>query len=254
MKVVVLGSGSEGNSTFIEINNVKILIDVGFNYKQLKKKLEEIEIDIKDIQYLFITHEHTDHIRGLSVFLHNVKPILCLTKKLTHVLFPDEMYDKVILLEKINIIKDIKINVLPLSHDAIDPIGLMFEYSIESLVYITDTGYINTKIIDIAKNKNYYIIESNHDPEKLINGPYPPYLQKRILSDVGHLSNKMCGVYLSKLIGKNTKKVILAHLSKTNNTEEIALNTVKKVLIENKILFYNIECANEESFVKINNS
>ena len=99
--------------------------------------------------------------------------------------------------------------------------------------------------------KNCYIIESNHDTEKLIKGPYPEYLQRRILSDKGHLSNELCAGYLSRLIGKDTKKVVLAHLSETNNTEELALSTNKRILEENEIDFNEIVCASEEKVLII---
>ena len=217
MRVSILGSGSKGNSTLIEINNKKILIDVGFSYKYIKEKLEEIKIDPKEIDYLLLTHEHTDHIYGLNVFLKRVKPLLLVKEKLYNLLFDKNEYEKIQLLENINEIDGIKITVLQLSHDAVDPIGFLIENSEESLVYIADTGYINHKILSQIINKTYYLMESNHDTELLINGPYPPHLQRRILSDKGHLSNEFCGTYLSKVIGRNTKKVILIHYINLKN-------------------------------------
>ncbi len=99
-------------------------------------------------------------------------------------------------------------------------------------MYITDTGYINVKYHEKLKNKNLYIIESNHDIEKLMNGKYPYHLKQRILSDEGHLSNKDCSYYLKTFIGENTNNIILIHLSEENNTEELAYNELKKVLEE----------------------
>ena len=250
MKITILGSGSEGNSTLIEINNLKILIDVGFSYKQLKNKLASLNIDPKEIKHLLITHEHSDHTKGLNIFLNKVKPNLYIKNELREVLIECRDYDKTTLINEEFFIENVFVRVLPLSHDAVNPVGYLIEED-ESLVYITDTGYIHKRILNLIENKNYYIIESNHDTEMLINGPYPLYLQKRILSDKGHISNDFCGTYLSKIIGEKTKKIILAHLSKTNYSPDIALNTVTRILKENGINFENIECANEEELVKM---
>lgn len=251
MRVSILGSGSKGNSTLIEINNKKILIDVGFSYKYIKEKLEEIKIDPKEIDYLLLTHEHADHIYGLNALLKKSKPLLLVKEKLYNILFEEQKYSKVQFLEEEQKFDDIKITVLQLSHDAIDPIGFLIENDEESIVYIADTGYINHKILSKIKNKTYYLIESNHDTELLINGPYPPHLQRRILSDRGHLSNEFCGTYLSKIVGKNTKKAILIHISEINNNPNIALETTIQILKENEIDFNNIECANQRKMVII---
>ena len=251
MKIAVLGSGSKGNSTFIDINNKKILIDVGFSYKQLKQKLKKINVDPKEIDYTLITHEHTDHTYGLKVFMKNTKSKILMTKKLHETLLYDVQVENVQHLEETQILSDITIDLLHLSHDAVDPVGFLIESNNESLVYIADTGYINHKLFEKISNKTYYLLESNHDTEMLINGPYPPHLQRRILSDKGHLSNEFCGTYLSKLIGENTKKIILIHLSETNNAPDIALETTKKILKENDIYFDEIECAEQEQMVKI---
>ena len=100
----------------------------------------------------------------------------------------------------------------------------------KTVVYVTDTGYINSRNLKKLVNKDLYIFESNHDVEMLMNGPYPYILKQRVLSDKGHLSNELSGTYLKELIGNKTKKVVLAHLSETNNTPEIALKTVKEIV------------------------
>ena len=145
MRVSILGSGSKGNSTLIEINNKKILIDVGFSYKYIKEKLEEIKIDPKEIDYLLLTHEHADHIYGLNALLKKSKPLLLVKEKLYNILFEEQKYSKVQFLEEEQKFDDIKITVLQLSHDAIDPIGFLIENDEESIVYIADTGYIKNK-------------------------------------------------------------------------------------------------------------
>lgn len=250
MKTAVLGSGSKGNSTYIDLGNKKILIDVGFSYKQIKEKLKTINVDPKEIDAVLITHDHSDHTYGLKVFLKEVKPDLFITPEVEKAVLGSS-YEKSIYLTDENYYYGSLFKTIPTSHDAITSNGYLIENNEESLVYITDTGYINLRHITYLKNKNYYIIESNHDTEKLIKGPYPEYLQRRILSDKGHLSNELCAGYLSRLIGKDTKKVVLAHLSETNNTEELALSTNKRILEENEIDFNEIVCASEEKVLII---
>ena len=234
MKITILGSGSKGNSTLIEIENIKILIDVGFSYRTLKEKLNLIHVDPLTIDYVLITHDHSDHIYGLKTYLKNYKPFVYMSKKIADAFF-DFKYENLIYLEDELKINDIIITTLETSHDATDSCGFLITYRDETLVYITDTGYIHTKVLNKMKNKTYYIFESNHDVDMLINGKYPPYLQHRILSDRGHLSNDLAGSYLSRLIGPNTKKIVLAHLSEENNTPELALDTVKNKLMEQNI-------------------
>ena len=120
------------------------------------------------------------------------------------------------------------------------------------MVYITDTGYINESNFDYIKNKNLYVFESNHDVEKLMNNPkYPHHTKIRILSDKGHLSNKDSAYYLSRLIGNNTKYVILAHISEQNNTEDLALETLKETLDRKNIDFNNIMIARQNEMTEL---
>ena len=247
MRIVVLGSGSKGNSTFIDLGDKKILIDVGFSYKQIKEKLSLINVDPHEIDALLITHDHIDHTYGLKVFLNKVKPTLFITPEVENFCLGTKYENSEYLTDEM-IYYGTLIKPIPLSHDIN---GYLIEKDNDSLVYITDTGYINQKNFIYLKNKNYYILESNHDTEMLIKGPYPEYLQRRIISDKGHLSNELCAGYLSRLIGPNTKKVVLAHLSESNNTKELALSTNKKVLEENDIIFDTLECADQNILTEV---
>lgn len=250
MIIKILGSGSKGNSTFIDLGNKKILIDVGFSYKHIKEQLEKINVDPKEIDAVLITHDHGDHTYGLKVFINKVKPILYITPEIEEAIL-EKPYEKSIYLGDELYLDDALIKVIPTSHDAITSNGFLIEKNGESLVYVTDTGYINQRYFNFLINKNYYILESNHDTEKLIKGRYPEYLQRRILSDKGHLSNELCAGYLSRLIGPKTKKVILAHLSEENNTVSLALNTSLNILKENNIDFNNITCASQTEITEV---
>ena len=129
-------------------------------------------------------------------------------------------------------IKDIHVTTIKTSHDAPDSRGYIISSENKSIVYITDTGYINKKYFDILSNRDLYIMESNHDVEMLTNGKYPFSIRQRILSDKGHLSNYDSSKYLSSFIGDNTHYILLAHLSQDNNTEELAYETLENRLKE----------------------
>ena len=231
MKFCVLSSGSKGNCTYIEIGTHKFLIDIGTNFLYTSNKLNEIGVDPKEIEAVFITHIHEDHINGLKRFIKIVNPMIYLTKKI-YDNFPIEL-TKWTFLENSIIIDNINIDSIKLSHDTPECKGYIFESNNKQLVYITDTGYINKKILTTIVNKDMYIIESNHDVKLLMNGKYPFFLQQRILSDKGHLSNKDCSRYLSTLIGNKTKYIVLAHLSEENNTKELASFELNKMLEKN---------------------
>ncbi len=238
MKVMVLSSGSKGNTTYIETDKVKILLDAGNSCKYISNKLEKINVSFDMLDAIFLTHTHSDHINGLKVLSKKVNCPIYMTEGIHKELSYIENY-KLIESDIIEI-GDLIINVIKTSHDAPDSVGYVFSSKNKSLVYVTDTGYINRKYFDILSNRNMYIFESNHDVEMLTNGTYPFELKKRILSDKGHLSNYDSAKYLAKFIGNNTRCILLAHLSEENNTKELALNTLKDRLEKENIMFDNI--------------
>jgi phosphoribosyl 1,2-cyclic phosphodiesterase len=247
MKVEVLSSGSKGNTTYIETKNAKILIDLGNTCKYVKEKLAKIEVDPSEIDAILITHTHVDHINGLKVFEKRYNTKVFMAPKMQPDLAFIENYE--IIEDNYIKFKDLEINIIKTSHDAEDSRGYIINNEGNSIVYITDTGYINHKYFEILKNRNVYILESNHDVDLLNNGPYPFNLRQRILGDKGHLSNYDCAKYLSEFIGDNTKCIVLAHLSEENNTKELAYNTLKERLNENdqKVDKIIVAAQNEET-------
>ena len=237
MRVIILGTGSKGNSTLLIGNNKKILIDVGFSYPKMVKDLSEYNVSPSDIDAILVTHTHSDHIKGLNTFVKkNHIPVYTNTKMMSELKKVVNEEDMVLAEDEFDI-GDFLISTIHTSHDAPGSRGFLINNGNTSLVYVTDTGYLNKKYLDKIVNKNVYIFESNHDINMLMTGPYPYILKQRVLSDKGHLSNETAGIYLNKLIGNDTKRVILAHLSEINNTEDLAIETVQK-LTNNKI---NIE-------------
>ena len=250
MRICNLTSGSKGNCTYIETKNHKILIDVGTTSIQIEKKLFEIEVNPNDIDIVLITHAHIDHVKGLKVFNKKYKPQVYITDL---ILKEANLLDmECNLIQDLGNIKDVKITAINLSHDVKDIKGYIIEEDNSSVVYITDTGYINELYFDYIKNKNIYVFESNHDIEKLMNNSnYPHNTKIRILGDKGHLSNKDSAYYLSKIIGDNTRYIVLAHLSEQNNTEELALNCLIDTLKEKTIFNPKIFIAKQDEISEI---
>ena len=235
MRAIIFGSGSKGNSTLLIGKNKKMLIDVGFSYPKMLKDLKEFEVLPQDIDAILITHTHADHTCGLSTFIKKNNTVVYSNEKMLPEL------SKIVPEELIRVeddeysIGEFNITCIHTSHDAVGSVGFIINNDNSDLVYVTDTGYINKTYLKKLVNKDIYIFESNHDINMLMTGPYPYILKQRVLSDKGHLSNELAGEYLKELVGKKTKKIILAHLSEINNTPEIALDTVKKILNNNKI-------------------
>ena len=235
MKIKTIASGSKGNCSIVLCDETNFIIDMGISYLTLKKSLEENSLSFDHFTGILITHNHKDHVNGLA----------SVVKKTNLPLFiPTEMYDGIkelvpkercIFIDDIFNINDVKIELIHTSHDAPYSVGFIINQANKSIVYVTDTGYINRKYLNKMINKDLYLIESNHDEVMLMDGPYPRFLKERVISDQGHLSNTTTSKYLKKIVGDTTKYVILAHISEKNNTEDLAYSCTKKALEDTKI-------------------
>lgn len=241
MEFHVLASGSKGNATFVYENGCGILIDCGITRKQLLFKLKNLGFSEADITYVFLTHDHYDHNKNISIFDKNIvysAPMNIPGLDEEHSLVPYEHKQFGIF----------DVLTLRTSHDASDPIGFIFSTQ-ETLLYMTDTGYVSLKNRLYMKDLNYYIIESNHDIEMLMATKRPMFLKNRILNDEGHLNNEYSARLMSEVIGEHTKEIVLAHLSQEANTKEKALETYQIVFKQQNIKFDNIKVANQVDVV-----
>lgn len=231
MKIAVLASGSKGNCTYIETEQTKSLIDVGMSNLYIENRLIDLGINPDTIQNIFITHTHVDHIAGLKVFLKKHHPTVFLTMKMYEELRQTVTFENYQIIDDDVVIQDTVVSNFKTSHDTEDSVGYIFTNKDKSLVYVTDTGYIQDKNLKKIINKDIYIMESNHDVKLLMDNPHYPYQTKqRILSDRGHLSNKDSAYYLSNVVGDKTKYIVLAHLSEQNNTPDLAKETLLETL------------------------
>ena len=243
MKVKVLASGSKGNSTLIKTDKLNILIDIGINYQYLFTELSKVNMTPQELDIILITHTHSDHIKGLAALVKKTNIKVYILEEMLDEIKSKIPYDRINFYENPMQIEDLNIKLLRISHD-VEGVGFILESNNKKMVYITDTGYINEKYLPLMKNMNLYVIESNHDEEMVMEGPYPYILKQRVLSDHGHLSNTTTSEYLKEIIGENTEKIILAHISENNNTEELAYNTAYEML-KDKIKDKNIIIAKQ---------
>jgi len=238
VKIIPIASGSTGNSMFIDLNDYRLLIDVGVSYTRIKKALFNNGYSIDDIDASFISHNHTDHIGGLQVFNKNYKGVVCASFQTHNQIKVDNPlaldYDT-----RYEIFDGLFVTLCKTSHDAKGSCGFIFEYKDVKIGYVTDLGYIDSYIIGYLFDADIIVIESNHDIQKLKTGIYPYYLKQRILSKTGHLSNESCSLAIKELLKGKTKYFLLAHLSQENNTPELALNEVWSTIDVSDI---DVEC------------
>lgn len=233
-----LYSGSSGNSIFVSSEKAKVLIDVGMPGKSIESALSEIGEKPDEIDGIFITHEHSDHVKGVGV----------LSRKYNIPIFANEMTWKgmekqigsikehnIKLMKGAVSIKDMDILSYEIPHDAAAPSGYSVIAGGKKVCVATDLGYFSEDVKQNIIDADLVLLESNHDVEMLKFGPYPYVLKRRILSDIGHLSNEACGNAITEITTEKQKRVILGHLSKTNNYPELAYVTVSNILNENKI-------------------
>ncbi|AEE14088.1 hypothetical protein Thena_0447 [Thermodesulfobium narugense DSM 14796] len=234
----VLASSSSGNSTLLRMGGYTFLIDIGVNCSYLKRSLESLHLRVEDIDAVFITHEHADHVRGLEVFARNYCniPVFIREKCFNEVLKRVESRNCFQILTDEVKFDNVKVSFFSTPHDAIDPIGYEFSCRDFCFSYITDLGEVTSDVKCAIDKSDLLVLESNHDIEMLKNGSYPYYLKKRILSSNGHLSNKDAALALlnSKIKKRN---IVLAHLSEKNNSLEILKKTYREILGKTKLPF-----------------
>ena len=234
MRMVSIASGSSGNCIYIGSDRTHILVDAGISNRRIEKGLNEIGIKGSEINGIVITHEHSDHVRGLGVLARKHEIPIYGTKEtleeirgmsslgefsadLMHEVRPDVEFS----------IGDLELQPFSIDHDAANPVAYRVKHERKSVAVATDMGHYDSYVIDHLQGLDALLLESNHDVNMLQTGPYPYYLKRRILGDHGHLSNENAGRLLCWLLHDNLKKVLLGHLSKENNYEALAYETVK---------------------------
>ena len=247
MKIVVIGSGSDGNCTYIKGESATILIDAGISFRQLKAKLAERNITDLKFDALFITHEHGDHTKYIGSIVKNTGVKYYMAEmsyyNVSSSIFSDvKIYEQGFVEPFSSItINDMRISFISLSHDSLECLGLIIEEHNKKLVYVADTGYLSEEYRDALTGANCYLFEANHDPAMEMESNRPQELKNRVLGDRGHLSNEDSAVNLSYLITDKTKNIIFLHRSRDCNSLERLKETVFRVFDAFSIDYKNIE-------------
>ena len=230
MEFCTFASGSSGNCSYLTHGDIRILIDAGISMTRIKKSLGALGETIEELDGIFITHDHWDHINALKMLLKYYDVPIYATKDTAQGIAYQipEAYDRLSFISPGETVSFGAIDILPFStpHDAPGSVGYRFDADGKSFGVLTDIGYVTKEIFDIMRGVDGILLEANHNLEMLRNGPYPYYLRQRISSRKGHLSNEQCGVFAADLEESGTRLVILGHLSDKNNTSELAMSQV----------------------------
>jgi len=230
MKFCILASGSEGNSALVEDDQGNaILIDAGLSMRRISECLTEQGRDLKQILAILISHEHSDHLRGVAVLTRRLDlPVYASrgTLSLIRRYLPENTQLNSLNGECVSF-GNMVVEAFSVSHDAPDTIGFVFTEGDRKLAFTTDLGHIDHPILDRLRDCDAIVLEANHDVEMLLAGPYPYDLKKRIQSIYGHLSNDQAAEALVKIASPRLKRVVLAHLSQQNNRPDLAHDRVR---------------------------
>ena len=230
MRLVVFASGSSGNCCLVRGGGVSVLIDAGVSARSIRQSLARAGLLPSDLAGIFITHEHSDHIRGLNVLLKSCPvPVYApgtVADALRRAAPMAEAILKVIEPEREVAVGGLSVTAFPTLHDTLQSVGYRMQAADGVFALATDTGCVTETMLRYLSGADAALIEANHDVAMLRNGPYPPALQRRILSDRGHLSNAECLYLAAVLAGRGTRHIVLGHLSRENNLPDLALRTV----------------------------
>ena len=234
MRFAVLGSGSQGNGTLIASGDTLILVDCGFSLRETERRLALLGVSATQLSAVLVTHEHADHIAGLATYLKSYDaPILCTPGTARQLAYRLAGADRLLRPAGMGEAVEVgacQVTPLPTSHDCRESAAFRVDTPDGAVGYLTDTGYIPEMTGERLLGVELLVLESNHDVETLRSGPYPYYLKQRVLGAFGHLSNDEAAAYAAASARAGTRSIILAHLSRENNTPQMALNAVGRLL------------------------
>lgn len=248
LRFTVLASGSTGNATVVSTDAATVLVDVGLSGKKIEELMQERGVSGSELDAIFVTHEHSDHIKGLGAFARKYEVPVYANEKTwaamsKHVgTLPDDQR-RILAADSVMEIYDLRIESYAISHDAAEPVGYCFQADGVKLSLATDMGYMSDKVMEKLLKSDVLVLESNHDVEMLRMGRYPWNIKRRILGDTGHLSNEAAGEALCQLLSGITRRVYLAHLSQQHNLMDLAKLTVNRVLEDNGFFYQKHEFA-----------
>ena len=235
MRFSVLASGSSGNAIYVETEEHAFLVDAGLSGRKMEELFASVDRSMKNLSGILVTHEHSDHIKGLGVLARkynvpiyaNAKTWMAMEHLVGNIPIEQRFHFD---METVKTFGSLDIQSFAVSHDAADPMFYVFHENGRKLVLITDTGYVSDRMKGHIKGADSFVFESNHDVGMLQMGRYPWSIKRRILSDVGHVSNEDAAVAMSEVVEQKPTQVYLSHLSKDNNMKDLARMSVSQTL------------------------
>ncbi|WEG12814.1 MBL fold metallo-hydrolase [Pullulanibacillus sp. KACC 23026] len=235
MNFSVLASGSTGNAVYVEYGDKRLLVDCGLSGKKMDELFKEIDRSPKGLDGILVSHEHSDHVKGLGIFARrhhlpiyaNEATWKAMSSSIGEVPVEQKFIFKT---GQVQSFGQLEVESFGVSHDAAEPMFFVFRGGGKQLTLVTDLGYVSDRIKGTIQGSDTYIIEANHDIEMLMAGRYPWSIKRRILGDSGHISNEDAGSALCEVLDNRTQSIYLAHLSKDNNMKELARMSVQQRL------------------------
>jgi len=235
LELAVLGSGSRGNSTLVRTARTDLLIDAGLSARQIGLRLRASGADPAAVDAVLLTHEHTDHLRGLPV-LQRRFPVPVLGNEATLAAAGPALADApeawAFATGEAFTCGDFAVTSFAVSHDAAEPVGYVLEAEGTRVAYVTDLGCLTPQIVSLVRGCHVVILEANHDVDMLWSGPYPWPTKERIAGALGHLDNATGAAHVAAIAGSDTKHLVLAHLSQNNNEPGLARRLYARALRE----------------------
>jgi len=233
LQLAVLSSGSTANCYVVWTDSSMVLVDAGLSGRKTKQAMESFSLDMEDVDALFISHEHSDHIRGAGVLARKLGIPVYMTARTyfaaEHRLGKVENVEFIAASDERRI-GDIEVENFPTPHDAAEPVGFLFRWRDQKIGLCSDLGHVPEEVVSLLHDPDILVMESNYHPDMLRDGPYPPQLKAQIASSIGHLSNLDSGKAIARIIGPRSSDVLLAHISQNNNTPDRALRDVERAL------------------------
>ncbi len=234
MRMCPLASGSSGNCIYIGSSDTHLLVDIGISGKKAESALNSIGLTGRDISGILITHEHSDHIQGLGVFsrkygipMYGTWATIEAISSIKSLGKIDPSLFKIVRADEVFTLGDITVNPMHISHDAADPVAYRFSNGSKNMAVCTDLGCYDDYTVDCLMGMDAMLLEANHDIRMLEQGPYPYPLKRRILGELGHLSNEASGKLLASVLNDTIRKIFLGHLSLENNYPDLAFESVR---------------------------
>ncbi|MDO4869068.1 MAG: MBL fold metallo-hydrolase [Bacillota bacterium] len=240
VKFCSFASGSSGNCYMVRDDETAILIDAGISGKRIMTGLAETGTDPEMVSAILVTHEHIDHVKSLHVVAKRIPGLLVYANEATWACIDKPVSEerrRYFVTGEDFYIGEFLIRPFPISHDAADPVGFSIYHGDKQISILTDAGFVSDEIMEEILDADLLVLEANHEKEMLLMGRYPYPLKQRILGDEGHLSNVSAGECLCRIVEKRPKRrrVLLGHMSRENNTPEVAMLAVRNTLEENSI-------------------